>query len=151
MKAGQVYLISDPGRNGIYKIGFTTNWTNRQREYRRNIPNFKLEYITPLIENAYELERIILNTFENKRLIIEATGRKSEWIKTNKKNILKYLNSNNNKKNLFLHIYEYVYSIFFKKNSKKECQYIFIKGRNKGNTCLKKTINNTKYCNIHSK
>ena len=41
--SGQLYIISNPkvkDNIGYYKLGFTSNWNQRQKSYRTSIPEF---------------------------------------------------------------------------------------------------------------
>ena len=64
-----------------YKIGYSSNWAKRLKNYRTHSPTFDITYLIKH-EEAFELETELHNMFRDKRI-------SGEWFDLNEKDIVK--------------------------------------------------------------
>lgn len=59
-----LYIIEN---NGLYKIGYSSNWDKRFKNYQTHLGQVNIVYVTKQ-PNCFELERHLHNLFSDKRL-----------------------------------------------------------------------------------
>jgi len=73
-----LYIIEN---NGLYKIGYSSNWRKRYKAYQTHLGFVNISYLTKQI-NSFKLEGELHQMFSDKRV----TG---EWFKLNSSDLLK--------------------------------------------------------------
>ena len=76
-KQSYLYIIEN---NGLYKIGYTSNWSKRYQTYKTHLGEVNLIYLTKQ-NNCFDLETYLHDCFLLKR----KTG---EWFKMSKSNLI---------------------------------------------------------------
>lgn len=69
-KNGYIYFIMN--QNGQIKIGRTSNWISRMRQYKTALPHFIVLSIFPVVD-MYIAEKYFHNKYQNYRI------EKTEW------------------------------------------------------------------------
>lgn len=75
-----LYIIEN---NGIYKIGYSSNWKKRKKSYETHLGSLNLIYLTKQF-NCFELENKLHEMFHLKKI-----KKNTEWFKLNNKDILR--------------------------------------------------------------
>lgn len=77
-KEDYLYIMKN---NETYKIGYSSNFNKRLKNYKVHLGNVEIIYIHKGF-NCFELESELHNTFKNKKI-------RGEWFELNEKDILK--------------------------------------------------------------
>lgn len=92
MKAGYIYIVSDPDSaiRDKYKVGITTREKSKLiNDYRRSRPEIQCFFFKK-ISNPKLVETKVLEYFDDKRILHES-GKKSEWIRCDIETIVKII------------------------------------------------------------
>ena len=72
-----LYIIEN---NGIYKIGYSSNWKERKKQYKLHLGNVNIIYLLKSF-NCFDLENIIHDKYKLKRV-------SGEWFSLSKQDII---------------------------------------------------------------
>ena len=76
------YIIKS---DGFYKLGYSSDFKNRYKNYKTHMPNVNLIYLTKQ-ENCFDIESIVHEKYKKHRL------NNSEWFNISKKDVLSIIN-----------------------------------------------------------
>ena len=131
-----LYIVYDPNKNNIYKIGETIDLEKRIKQYRTYIPKIEIKFSIKT-QYASQIEDIILRDFYDFREKKE-DGLPTEWINKPLNEIINKIIYYTNNLSLFENI-----------NNENNCKWILKSGPNKGLNCGVK-ISENGFCKTHS-